>query len=118
MLLKDDDSSCNFFFGSVSLGEYLEMLMNFFVIFVFQENTVKDLVITGSSVTDSVLVSPFQVSSNNISLLSLCSCANEELLQNSGSVKIEAREEKNTTRRARPNFRAARPCSCALSQKA
>ena len=78
-------------FGSVSLGDYLETLMNFFVIFVCQGSAVRDLVITDSSVTDSVLVWPFQVSKDsNVSLRSKRSRTSEELPQ-SGFIKIGAR---------------------------
>ena len=67
------------------------------MIFVCQGNTVRDLVITDSSVTDSVLVWPFQVSkdSNYVSLRSKCSRTNEELPQ-SGRIKTGARAKKVT----------------------
>ena len=67
------------------------------MIFVCQGNTVRDLVITDSSVTDSVLVWPFQVSkdSNYVSLRSKCSRTSEELPQ-SGHIKIGARAKKVT----------------------
>ena len=79
--------------------------MNFFVMFVCQGSAVRDLVITDSSVTDSVLVWPFQVSKDsNVSLRSKRSRTSEELPQ-SGFIKIGARA-KIIKQDGCPNLRA------------